>query len=273
MIKVIGNPVEISYEEAINKYEGYCLGMRITDAYEDCIFRVKVIYYTDRISDDKFERLNAKLGVVHTEWADLDTREFLTKESYDFAKSKYARLGFCGMSEFAHVRGDAYMVLGNLAFCFNIYKDMRWIKIFNIKNTYQVTVIWIKDDKTFIVRRSSMLDIDRNKVLSVINLLKKELLDGFRLWEKEQNKRQSTLEYIVRNKMERCDDIEVEFPGCMYLVIDINNDIENLMGKLYCVSHSRDSYKELCDVDSDLYNQGHSTAMLGIYDDGIIHQY
>ena len=73
------------------------------------------------------------------------------------------------------------------------------------------------------------------------------------------------LEFIKRDAMERCEDIEDEFSGCMFIVIDINNDFSNLKGKLYCVSRSSDSYEELEDVGKDLCNQGYDIAVLGLY--------
>ena len=36
------------------------------------------------------------------------------------------------------------------------------------------------------------------------------------------------LEYIKRDKMEYYRDLEEEFKGCMFIIIDINNNIEHL---------------------------------------------
>lgn len=75
------------------------------------------------------------------------------------------------------------------------------------------------------------------------------------------------LEYIKRDKPESCDALEDEFPGCMFIVVDINDDLENLVGKLYCVSHSSSSYKELRSASKELYLQGRHIAVLGLYKD------
>lgn len=51
-------------------------------------------------------------------------------------------------------------------------------------------------------------------------------------------------------------------------ITDVNDDLCDLKGKLYCVSYSRDSYKELCAVEDSLEAEGIKCAELGIYDDG-----
>ncbi len=75
------------------------------------------------------------------------------------------------------------------------------------------------------------------------------------------------LEYLKRDKMERCEDIEKEFENCMYIIVDTNNDIENLMGKLYCVSHSSKSFEEINAVFDKLWAQGRDVSLLGLYKD------
>lgn len=74
------------------------------------------------------------------------------------------------------------------------------------------------------------------------------------------------LEYINSDEMISIDEVENEYSGCKYLLVDVNNDFSNFKGKLYCVSRSHDSFEELCNEDRRLTNSGRTTALLGIYD-------
>lgn len=71
------------------------------------------------------------------------------------------------------------------------------------------------------------------------------------------------LEYIKSDEMVSINDVEDKYDGCMYLLVDVNNDFK---GKLYCVSYSHDSYEELCAEDRKMVHSGRATALLGIYD-------
>lgn len=83
MLEVIKNPEETSYEEAVKKYDGYCVGMQLIDACEDCIFRVKVMLYSDKVPSKEFVELEDELGVDFTEWCDAEDRHFYTREEYE----------------------------------------------------------------------------------------------------------------------------------------------------------------------------------------------
>lgn len=57
-------------------------------------------------------------------------------------------------------------------------------------------------------------------------------------------------------------------PGCMYILTDLDNqDKEDPKGKLYCLSDSSKSHRELVSVAKSVAETGISVCMLGIYTD------
>lgn len=73
------------------------------------------------------------------------------------------------------------------------------------------------------------------------------------------------LEYPKRDEIVSVNDVDNRYPGCMYLLVDVNNNFSDFRGRLHCVSHSPDSFDELCDEDRKMTHSGRTTAMLGIY--------
>lgn len=62
--------------------------------------------------------------------------------------------------------------------------------------------------------------------------------------------------------------VKEAYPNCHYILVDINDDLQNLEGRLYCVSHSHDSYRKLCNIADDMEENSVPFAHLGFYDDG-----
>lgn len=75
------------------------------------------------------------------------------------------------------------------------------------------------------------------------------------------------IKMINSDNMESADVLTHEYYGCQYILIDINESIEDLQGKLYCLSTSADSDDELCSIADDLLEQGKKIAVLGVYRD------
>ena len=53
------------------------------------------------------------------------------------------------------------------------------------------------------------------------------------------------LKILNEKKMRIEENVEKEYKNCMFILTDFS-DLQNPMGRLYCVSASRDSYHEIC---------------------------
>lgn len=76
------------------------------------------------------------------------------------------------------------------------------------------------------------------------------------------------LEMIKSDEMVSVNEVADKYEGCKYLMVDINYDMDDLRGKLYCVSSSKSSWDEICKVSEQLEDAGKEVAILGIYADG-----
>ncbi len=76
------------------------------------------------------------------------------------------------------------------------------------------------------------------------------------------------LEMIKSTEIVSANAVRKKYPNCHYILTDVNDDLCDLKGKLYCVSYSHDSYRELCEIEDRLEAEGVKCAELGIYDDG-----
>lgn len=81
------------------------------------------------------------------------------------------------------IKDRAYMVLLDLAFCFDINEYNKIIKIYNLKNIKQVTLLLVRNDGSFLLRNSNMSEANKYKGLDIAERNKEELMEGLRQWE------------------------------------------------------------------------------------------
>lgn len=182
MIKVIENPVETTYGEAINNYKGYCIGFKITDEYKTCIFKVKVLLYSDNVPDEEFMRLEKELGVTRVMWANPDGMLFPTREEYERMEKEYKNSSAYRESEASRIRDRAFMILAYLAFYFEIDNGAYFIKVYDLRNINQFTLLSVDDGGGLSLKESTMSDIDKCKSLSIIERNKQDLIEGIKKW-------------------------------------------------------------------------------------------
>jgi len=74
------------------------------------------------------------------------------------------------------------------------------------------------------------------------------------------------LKMIKKNKMETPEEIEKEYPKCMYILTDFT-DINNMKGHLYAISQNQQSFHELCVLSDKLSDEGKTAIIMGEYDE------
>lgn len=74
------------------------------------------------------------------------------------------------------------------------------------------------------------------------------------------------LKMIKNTKMETPEEIEKEYPMCMYILTDFT-DINDMKGHLYAVSPNKTSFRELCVLSDKLSDEGKNCIIMGEYDD------
>lgn len=87
------------------------------------------------------------------------------------------------MKSVEKIKDRAYMVLSDLAFCFDINEYNKIIKIYNLKNIKQVTLLLVRNDGSFLLRNSNMSEANKYKGLAIAERNKEELMEGLRQWE------------------------------------------------------------------------------------------
>ena len=75
------------------------------------------------------------------------------------------------------------------------------------------------------------------------------------------------LKIIKKSKVETPEEIEKEFPKCMYILTDFT-DLNDLKGYLYAVSPNKASFSELCVLSDKLSAEGKTCIIMGEYDEG-----
>lgn len=74
------------------------------------------------------------------------------------------------------------------------------------------------------------------------------------------------LEMIKSSELERASAIERRYPGCMFIMTDLDtSDMCDPSGRLYCVSRSDETYKELMDAYRAIGRRDGSTCVSGLY--------
>ena len=63
------------------------------------------------------------------------------------------------------------------------------------------------------------------------------------------------------------EDIENEYRNCKYVLVNYG-DIQNPKGFLYCVSDSKDSFREICEIADDIADKGIPCMLSGSYNNG-----
>lgn len=73
---------------------------------------------------------------------------------------------------------------------------------------------------------------------------------------------------LIRNqKIETPEEIEKEYPRCMYILTDFT-DVNDIKGHLYAVSQNQASFSELCILSDKLSEEGKACIIMGEYDEG-----
>ena len=75
------------------------------------------------------------------------------------------------------------------------------------------------------------------------------------------------LKMIKNPKVKTPEEIEKEYPKCMYILTDFT-DINDIKGHLYAVSQNKKSFRELCVLSDKLSDEGKTCIIMGEYDEG-----
>lgn len=79
------------------------------------------------------------------------------------------------------------------------------------------------------------------------------------------------LEYINSNKVELLYDIRKKYPKCKILLSCVDlTDMSNVKGKVYAISHTKDTFDKLCELQGELENKGIMAMITGSYDGGTL---
>lgn len=76
------------------------------------------------------------------------------------------------------------------------------------------------------------------------------------------------LEMVKSDKMQTTTEIESQYPGCKYILTDVGGDHVTVMGKLYCLSDSSDSWGELIEMSKEVELGGKECSIFGSYRNG-----
>ena len=75
------------------------------------------------------------------------------------------------------------------------------------------------------------------------------------------------LKMINNPKIKTPEEIEKEYPKCMYILTDFT-DINDMKGHLYAISPNKKSFGELCVLSDKLSDEGKVCIIMGEYDEG-----
>ena len=75
------------------------------------------------------------------------------------------------------------------------------------------------------------------------------------------------LKMIKNTQIETPEEIEKKYPMCMYILTDFT-DMNDIKGRLYAVSPSKASFRELCVLSDKLSDEGKNSIIMGEYDEG-----
>lgn len=77
------------------------------------------------------------------------------------------------------------------------------------------------------------------------------------------------LRILDEQKKREAEEIRGEYPNCKFLIINIDmTNLEELEGNLYCVSDSKISFHEICELSKKFTMQGVKNIVMGDYRDG-----
>lgn len=72
---------------------------------------------------------------------------------------------------------------------------------------------------------------------------------------------------IKSDKLQTPKSIEQEYPHCKFLFTDFT-DVNDMIGHLYAVSETKDSFREICELADKLTDEGVCSIVMGEYGDG-----
>ena len=75
------------------------------------------------------------------------------------------------------------------------------------------------------------------------------------------------LEMINDSKIWKPIDVQNVYKNCKYILVDYNN-LEDIKGRLYCISKSKESFKEITRLNFELSKKGIKSILMGSYNDG-----
>lgn len=73
------------------------------------------------------------------------------------------------------------------------------------------------------------------------------------------------VEYPNKEQILNLSEVEEIYPNCRVLLKDVDmSDISNVKGTVYAISHSTESFDELCDIYDRLFDDGNNTIIAGV---------
>ena len=75
------------------------------------------------------------------------------------------------------------------------------------------------------------------------------------------------LNILDEKEIRTSESIENEYKHCKFILTDYSG-LENPSGRLYCVSTSDESYREICRIANQFARQNIPSILMGSYDNG-----
>ena len=75
------------------------------------------------------------------------------------------------------------------------------------------------------------------------------------------------LQMINDDRIWTPEEIEKKYKDCKYILYDFKN-LQDIKGKLYCVSESNESFRDICRINYNMAKKGINSILLGSYNNG-----
>ena len=91
--------------------------------------------------------------------------------------------------------------------------------------------------------------------------------DGYIYVESDLKLEACMLEMVNDNKVWDPDEVERAYKNCKYILTDYT-DLQDIRGHLFCVSKSRDSFRDIAKINYELSQKGVKSILMGSYNNG-----